>query len=125
MLIEDFCLKMKTIILITFAVISLIFIACHHSRKVTTIPEGSFLVDVRTPDEFKDGSVLNAVNIPLDEVPNRIEDFSGKSAIVVFCRSGNRSGKAKKVLVDNGIQNVINGGSWQNVRDCIKQKSNH
>lgn len=99
------------------------FIACNNSTDTSSIPDDSFLVDVRTPEEFLNGSVPNAVNIPLSELPNRLDEFSGKSTIVVFCRSGNRSGKAKKILTDKGIKNVINGGSWKNVIDSLKEFS--
>lgn len=76
-----------------------------------------FYVDVRTPAEFAAGSVDGAVNIPLDEVEARIEEFRNKGEIVVFCKSGNRSGQAKSILERNGIRNVTNGGSWEDVRD--------
>jgi phage shock protein E len=80
----------------------------------------AFLVDVRTPEEFAEGSVAGAVNIPLSEVANRIADFKGKKQMVVFCRSGSRSSQAIEILEKNGIVNVINGGSWQDVNNSIK-----
>jgi rhodanese-related sulfurtransferase len=76
---------------------------------------GTFLVDVRTPSEFEDGSAKGAVNIPLDRIMSELEQFKGKENIVVFCRSGNRSGQAKYILEQNGFKNVINGGTWQEV----------
>jgi rhodanese-related sulfurtransferase len=79
------------------------------------IENGAFLVDVREPSEFASGSAKNAVNIPLGTIPSKIEEFKGKNAVVVFCRSGNRSAHAKHILEQNGIKNVINGGTWQNV----------
>lgn len=75
----------------------------------------TFLVDVRTPGEFAEGSAKGAVNIPLDRIPNEIAQFKGKDAIVVFCRSGNRSGQAQYILEQNGIANVFNGGTWNYV----------
>jgi rhodanese-related sulfurtransferase len=82
----------------------------------TTKAKNIFFVDVRTPGEFAQGSVTGAVNIPLDQVQNRIGEFKGKEEIVVFCRSGNRSSQAKAILEQNGITNVINGGSWEDVK---------
>ncbi len=76
---------------------------------------GTFLVDVRTPGEFEGGSAKGAVNIPLDSIMNELDQFEGKENIVVFCRSGNRSGQAKYILEQNGFKNVINGGTWQDV----------
>ncbi len=84
------------------------------------IQQGAFLVDVRTPQEFAAGHIKGSVNIPLDRVSSQIAKFKGKDAIVVFCRSGNRSGEAKRILEKNGIQNVYNGGSWGNVKQHVK-----
>ncbi len=79
------------------------------------INNNAFLVDVRSPGEFAGGSAKKAVNIPLDKVTQRIDEFKGKENIVVFCRSGNRSGQAKSILEQNGIKNVVNGGTWNAV----------
>ena len=84
------------------------------------IQEGAYLVDVRTPAEFAQGSVKGAVNIPLDQIEKKLASFKGKKNIVVFCRSGNRSGQAKAILEQNGFTNVINGGTWQNVSALVK-----
>ncbi len=85
------------------------------------IKNGAFLVDVRTPQEFAGGSVKGAVNIPLDQLKGQLAKFKGKEPIVVFCRSGNRSGQAKAVLNQNGFANVTNGGTWQNVNQLLNQ----
>jgi phage shock protein E len=74
-----------------------------------------FVVDVRTPGEFSQGHAKGAVNIPLDKISANIQKFKNKPAIVVCCRSGNRSGQAKAILESSGIDNVHNGGTWQNV----------
>jgi rhodanese-related sulfurtransferase len=83
------------------------------------IQAGAFLVDVRTEEEFQSGHVEASVNIPLDQVADRLEEFEGKTAIVVFCRSGSRSGMAKAILAQAGISNVTNGGTWQDVKRYI------
>ncbi len=80
------------------------------------IQSGAFLVDVRTSPEFSAGSAPGSVNIPLDTIAGRLEQFKGKKNIVVFCRSGNRSVQAKNVLERNGFNNVVDGGTWQNVK---------
>ncbi|WP_250630914.1 rhodanese-like domain-containing protein [Rhodoflexus caldus] len=84
------------------------------------IKEGAFLVDVRTPAEFAQGTAKGAVNIPLDQVQKKLASFKGKKHIVVFCRSGNRSSQAKAILEQNGFTNVINGGTWQNVNALVQ-----
>lgn len=79
----------------------------------------AFLVDVRSPAEFSSGSAKGAKNIPLDKIKARVKDFKGKSNIVVFCRSGNRSGQAKSILEQNGVSNVTNGGTWMQVNKLL------
>ena len=79
------------------------------------VEQGAFLVDVREPDEFAGGSAKGAVNIPLGSVSTQLTKFKGKENIIVFCRSGNRSGQAKTILEQNGFKNVVNGGTWQEV----------
>lgn len=96
-----------------------IFGAPDNNKLTEAIREGAFLVDVRSPVEFASGSVKGAVNIPLDRITGELSRLKGKSGLVVFCRSGNRSGQAKRILEQNGFQNVINGGTWLNVQECI------
>lgn len=84
------------------------------------IEEGAFLVDVRTPGEFAEGHVKDSVNIPLDSVTSQIAQFKDKKNIIVFCRSGNRSGQAKSILEQQGFTNVINGGTWEQINQFVK-----
>lgn len=100
---------------------SAIFGKTDNSQLTEAIKDGAFLVDVRTPAEFSGGSVKGAINIPLDKVPSQLAKFKNKKSIVVFCRSGNRSSQAKSILENNGFQNVINGGTWQNVNQAISE----
>lgn len=90
-----------------------------NAELAAAIKNGAFLVDVRTPEEFAMGHVKGSVNIPLDKVPQNLNKFKGKSQIVVFCRSGNRSGQAKAFLAQHGITNVINGGAWEDVAAIV------
>jgi len=85
-----------------------------------SIDKNAFLVDVRTPGEFAGGSVPGAVNIPLDMIPGQLDKFKGKESIVLFCRSGMRSGQAKGILESNGFKNVVNGGTWEDVSRLVK-----
>jgi Rhodanese-related sulfurtransferase len=79
------------------------------------------IVDVRTPEEFEGGHVPNAINIPLDVVPQRIIEFKlMQKPIVAYCRSGNRSAIAVSLLTQNGINEAINGGSLDEVRQILK-----
>jgi rhodanese-related sulfurtransferase len=83
------------------------------------IKEGAYLVDVRSTGEFSLGHVKGSVNIPLDKIPAQLAKFKNKKNIIVFCRSGNRSGQAKSILEQNGFANVINGGTWDHVNQFV------
>ncbi len=85
------------------------------------IKDGAFLVDVRSPSEFSQGCAKGSVNIPLEQVSHRLTEFSGKKHIIVFCRSGNRSGMAKAMLEKNGFTNIVNGGTWQDIDRVTRQ----
>lgn len=91
-----------------------------NENLATLVSEGAFLVDVRTPEEFAEGNVKESTNIPLDQIAVNLDKFKEKENIVVFCRSGNRSGQAKSILEQNGFKNVINGGTWQDIELLLK-----
>jgi rhodanese-related sulfurtransferase len=60
------------------------------------------------------GHVSGSINIPLQEIPNRIEEFKKMENIVLCCASGGRSGQATAFLQQHGIE-CVNGGSWLTV----------
>ncbi len=105
-----------------FEIFKNMFAPADNSQLAKTIREGAFLVDVRTPGEFSSGSVKGAVNIPLDKISSQLPKFRGKKSIVVFCRSGSRSGQAQNILKQNGFQNVVNGGTWQQVNQAANDQ---
>ena len=73
------------------------------------------IIDVRSPDEFRVGNVSNSINIPLQEIQQRIDELKNlKQPIMLCCASGNRSGKATQILAQQGIE-CWNGGSWLDV----------
>lgn len=84
------------------------------------VKNGAFLVDVRTPEEFAARSVEGAVNIPLDQVEERVNEFEGKASVIVFCRTGNRSGQAIEILEKKGIENITNGINVENMDKELK-----
>jgi len=79
------------------------------------IKDGAVVVDVRSKSEYLSGHVQGSINIPLDQIPNQINQLKKHQQIITCCRSGNRSGMAKRTLEAAGLKNVVNGGSWQNV----------
>ena len=69
------------------------------------------VVDVRNNWEYDEEHVNNAVNIPLNEIPARIDEIRKLNGpVILYCRSGNRSGAAVHILKQAGITNVYNGG---------------
>ena len=73
------------------------------------------IVDVRTEGEFLSGNVDGSINIPLDEVVNRVEELKQMQPLVFCCLSGGRSGQASAYLQSLGCEEVYNGGGWQMV----------
>jgi len=77
---------------------------------------GARLVDVRTPQEFSEGHLEGAVNIPVRDIEARLGELGDKQgSIVLYCRSGARSAKAKTLLESHGFTRVVNLGamsSW-------------
>ena len=60
-----------------------------------------------------DGAIDGATNIPLGEVPDRIQEIKDMDgAKIVYCRSGNRSGQAIAFLQQNGLEDLYNGGGY-------------
>lgn len=75
------------------------------------VKDGAKLVDVRTPSEYGGGHIEGAINIPLNELGGRMSELGDKAGpIVVYCRSGGRSGKAKQQLQAEGFSAVYNLG---------------
>jgi phage shock protein E len=74
-------------------------------------------VDVRTKAEFNSGHIPGAKNIPLDELMGRLDELDGISGpLVLYCRSGNRSGMALHMLREAGWDNLYNGGGIDDVK---------
>ena len=79
------------------------------------------IVDVRTPDEFAGQHVPGAINIPLDEVAQRMDELKDMpKPIVAYCGSGNRSGMAVSILMQNGVAEAVNGGGIDEMLQATK-----
>ena len=70
--------------------------------------ENKFLLDVRTPDEFSLGSLPGAVNIPLDELRDRLAELPKDKMIYTFCAVGLRGYLAYRILTQHGFDKVRN-----------------
>jgi rhodanese-related sulfurtransferase len=67
---------------------------------------GAFILDVRTPEEWKEFHVPNSTLIPLDELPKRVAEVPRDKEVVVVCRSGNRSQAGRDILLNAGFTKV-------------------
>ncbi|HJV78844.1 MAG TPA: rhodanese-like domain-containing protein [Paludibacter sp.] len=73
------------------------------------------IVDVRTREEFMGGNVNDSINIPLQEIQQRLGEIKKlKTPLVLCCASGGRSAMATDFLSSQGIE-CLNGGSWLDV----------
>ena len=82
------------------------------------------IVDVRSLEEVKTGIIQDAIHIEwtqIDEEINNI-DITKDQPIYLYCRSGNRSGKAAVMLEKIGFTNVINAGGIDEAAKKLKKK---
>lgn len=97
-----------------------VFLAACDSRNEigeaarSAVREGAVLVDVRTPQEFASGHLPGAINIPHGEIVRGIAalGLSASHDIVLYCRSGNRSGIAATGLQGAGFSQAMNAGGY-------------
>jgi rhodanese-related sulfurtransferase len=78
--------------------------------------EGTFVLDVRTPEEWNEFHAPNTTLIPLDELESRVDELPKDQPIVVVCRSGNRSQAGRDILLQAGFNATsMNGGltAWR------------
>lgn len=79
--------------------------------------ESTTIVDVRSPSEYSGGHVEGSINIPLDQVKDRLDEFKNMSTpLVLCCASGGRSGMAMDYLTSEGLTDLYNGGGWHQVQ---------
>lgn len=73
------------------------------------VKKGAILIDVRSPQEYKEGHLDNAILIPEYDINKKIlERFNINDEIIVYCSTGNRSRKAKKKMEKMGYIKVYN-----------------
>lgn len=86
----------------------------------TIATEDVVILDVRTPGEFATGHIANAINIDAESgsFASQIESLDKTKTYAVYCRSGNRSGNATKIMAEAGFTSLYNmlGGTidWTN-----------
>ena len=67
------------------------------------------LIDVRTPEEYQEGYIKNAILIDYfsEDFNNKIQELDKEKPVYLYCRSGNRSGKASIILLDLGFTEIV------------------
>ena len=81
----------------------------------------STIVDVRTREEFQGGHVAKSINIPLQELEQRLKEVKKlPQPIVLCCASGMRSARATTILKGAGVE-CQNGGSWMDVNAAMQE----
>ena len=68
--------------------------------------QAPLIIDVRKPVEFGVGHVPGAINIPLAEIADRLDEFKNDNGVLIYCINGSRTSKAEAILLDAGIPNV-------------------
>jgi len=85
------------------------------------LKRGAMVIDVRSPNEFNSGHLLQAHNMPLDRVemllPSAVTDKN--KILLLHCASGMRSSQAKKKLTELGYKNAFNLGSYQRAEKIV------
>ncbi len=82
-------------------------------------PENFYLVDVRTPQEYREGHIPGAININHTDILLTPPTTDKDAILVVYCRSGNRSGQALRALKQAGYREVYNFGAISNWTDNL------
>ena len=77
------------------------------------------IIDVRTEQEFMMGNSNRSINIVLDQIPNNVNEIAKMQPVVLCCAAGVRSEQAVNFLKENGLTQVYNGGSWNNVQTML------
>lgn len=85
-----------------------------YRQQYETAPH--LLLDVRTPEEFADGHIPGAVNISLQTLGQNLASIPTDRPVVIYCRSGNRSAQAMRLLAEAGYTSLYDLGgiiTWQ------------
>ena len=83
--------------------------------------ENEIIVDVRTIEEWNTGHLESAIHIEWQDILSISETVTKDKKIYLYCRSGNRSGKAAKILNDAGYFQAINAGSISKAKELLNK----
>jgi len=77
-------------------------------NELDKIPKDGLLIDVRSADEFKNGNIAGAINIPVDEIRDRLHEIPKDKQVFIYCEAGLRGYLAQRILLQNGFESVSN-----------------
>ena len=109
-------------------ILSLVSLSIHaqiadtDTLRSLTARKGTVIVDVRTVEEYNEGHIESSINIPLQILGDSIESLKHYEKVIVICRSGRRSVKAKAELEEAGFTNVYNGGGWEHLKAILEAR---
>lgn len=110
-------------VLYLLGILTLIFmVGCQPVKNgKINMKENSILIDVRTIDEYKEGYITGAVNIPYDSIENKISNVTQQknTPIYLYCRSGRRSAIAKAALEKIGFNDVTDLGGFSDAQNTL------
>ncbi|MCB0659715.1 MAG: universal stress protein [Saprospiraceae bacterium] len=86
------------------------------------LSDQAYVVDVRNPQEYASGHVAGAINIPLEQILSHASSLASKNQVFVYCRSGNRSAHAMKILKEQGVTNIVDGGSLESAAMLLNKQ---
>jgi len=122
-----------TVALFSFAMV--FTVACYSATTETgdsitpevlsAIEHEALIVDVRTPEEFANGHYPGAINIPHEtilEVLNQL-GVTADTSVILYCRSGNRSGQAEQVLQEKGFTEARNAGGLETLLSATGEQA--
>jgi len=93
-------------------------------NEIEHFDSDDILIDVRTQKEFESGSISSAINIPLDEIRNRLAEFPKDKNIRIYCEAGLRGYLAQRILKQNGLKKVSNlSGGYKLWQACEAETS--
>lgn len=91
-------------------------------EETKNISAEDLLLDVRRPDEFDAGHIENAINIPIDEIRNRLPEIPTGKNIFIYCEAGLRGYLAQRILKQNGFDRVLNlSGGYYLWKTCVTE----
>ena len=91
-------------------------LSCEKLQKL--LKDGAQLIDVRSIMEFNQGALNGAINLPINSIQHNTDSIDQSKPVLLYCRSGARSGMVKNFLISLGFQDVYNIGSYSKYAFC-------